>query len=99
MRDVFSREDFAYNTEHYTLSLRLIEFAYHITDRDLLNRENAQLHYFKTLIRLSSIAEQETSLSSLVQWESGELSKVLLPNSRVVLSVWFLVAPLALHVP
>ncbi|MCZ6679336.1 MAG: hypothetical protein O7E52_19060 [Candidatus Poribacteria bacterium] len=99
MQSVVGAEGFTYTPERYALLLRFIDYVYHVTDHLPADRESIQLHYLKALIRLSHTPELEESLYTLVRRETGPLHNILLPKPRVALSVWWLLVPLADHLP
>jgi hypothetical protein len=99
MQTVVDAENFAYTPDRYALLLGLIEYLHHVTADQIPDREDVQLHYVKAILRFSQTSELVEDLYNLVRKEGGIFSEVLLPRSRVALSVWLLLAPLAVRLP
>ena len=99
LQQELSVEDLYYAPEIFDFLLHLIEYSHQIPDTYIEDHEALQLTYVRGLLKISETQADVDYLHSILHEQSGEFNKALKLKSRLIISVWLILAPVIRYIP
>ena len=99
LQQELSIEDLYYAPEIFDFLLHLIEYSHQIPDIYIEDHEALQLTYVRGLLKISETQTDVDYIHSILHEQSGEFNSTLRLKSRLIISVWLLLAPLIQYIP
>ncbi|MCS5614042.1 MAG: hypothetical protein NZ961_26735 [Candidatus Poribacteria bacterium] len=99
LQQELSVEDLYYAPEIFDFLLHLIEYSYQIPDTYIEDHEALQLTYVRGLLKISETQADVDYLHSILHEQSGKFNKALKLKSRLIISVWLILAPVIRYIP
>ena len=99
LQQELSVEDLYYAPEIFDFLLHLIEYSYQIPDTYIEDHEALQLTYVRGLLKITETQTDVDYLHSILHEQSGEFNKALKLKSRLIISVWLILAPVIRYIP
>ena len=99
LQQELSVEDLYYAPEIFDFLLHLIEYSHQIPDTYIEDHEALQLTYVRGLLKITETQTDVDYLHSILHEQSGEFNKALKLKSRLIISVWLILAPVIRYIP
>ena len=99
LQQELSVEDLYYAPEIYDFLLHLIEYSHQIPDTYIEDHETLQLTYVRGLLKISETQTDVDYIHSILHEQSGEFNSTLRLKSRLIISVWLILAPVIRYIP